>query len=52
MKLILARIVYNFDFDLIDTELDWMDQKVYLLWVKPELMVVAKERNTEINQVR
>jgi hypothetical protein len=47
MKLTDARIIYNFDLDLVDKESDWMDQKVYLLWVKPELMVVAKERNMQ-----
>jgi hypothetical protein len=50
MKLILARIMYNFDLNLVDEEFDWMDQKVYFLWVKPELTVVAKERNVQVNE--
>lgn len=48
MRLILARIVYNFDFELVDKKTDWMDQKVYLLWIKPELNVVAKEAKRQV----
>ncbi|KAF2101263.1 cytochrome P450 monooxygenase [Rhizodiscina lignyota] len=45
MKLILARIIFNFDLQLVDKELKWMEQqKVYVLWQKPELMVKVNER--------
>ncbi|KAH8880867.1 cytochrome P450 [Thozetella sp. PMI_491] len=39
MRLILARLVYNFDIQLVDERQDWLDQKVYLLWNKLPLQV-------------
>jgi hypothetical protein len=44
MKLILARIVYNFDLELVDKEAKWNEQDVFVLWRKGPLMVQAKER--------
>ncbi|KAF1988775.1 cytochrome P450 [Aulographum hederae CBS 113979] len=44
MKLILARIVYNFDIDLVNKEEDWEDQELYTLYKKPPLMVRVYER--------
>ena len=37
MRLILARIVYNFDMQLVDENEDWLDQNVYILWQKRPL---------------
>ncbi|KAI0887592.1 cytochrome P450 [Annulohypoxylon maeteangense] len=38
MRLILARIIYNFDMSICDDSLRWIgDQKTYLLWDKPSL---------------
>lgn len=39
MKLILARIIYNFDIQLADEENDWMKQDTYILWDKGPLPV-------------
>lgn len=39
MKLILARIIYNFDIQLVDEENDWMKQDTYILWDKGPLPV-------------
>lgn len=39
MRLILARILYSFDMELADKDLDWLDQKVGVLWVKKALPV-------------
>ena len=39
MRLILARVIYNFDMQLVDEDHDWMDQKVYILWIKHKLEV-------------
>lgn len=40
MRLILAKILFNFDIELVDKKQDWMaGQKVYTLWNKPSLMV-------------
>lgn len=39
MRLILARILYSFDLELVDKDQDWFDQKVYVLRDKPALKV-------------
>lgn len=39
MKLILARVVWNFDMELDATSKDWANQKMFILWDKPALMV-------------
>ncbi|KAF2134578.1 cytochrome P450 monooxygenase-like protein [Dothidotthia symphoricarpi CBS 119687] len=40
MRLILTKVLFNFDLELLDKETDWMKgQKVFSLWEKPELMV-------------
>ncbi|CRL23879.1 Cytochrome P450 [Penicillium camemberti] len=44
MRIILARIVFNFDMELDQPEKDWMDQRIFFLWDKPELMIKLKPR--------
>lgn len=39
MRLILARVVFNFDMRIADESRNWIDQKVYNLWKKGPLMV-------------
>lgn len=39
MRLILARVVFNFDMKIADESRSWIDQKVYNLWKKGPLMV-------------
>ena len=40
MRLILAKVLFNFDLELVDKTNDWMkNQKVFALWEKPSLMV-------------
>lgn len=40
MRLILARILFNFDMELVNPNANWIDnQKVYTLWSKSELNV-------------
>lgn len=39
VKLILARILYSFDMELVDPAEDWMDQKAFFIWTKPPLNV-------------
>ena len=43
MKLILARIIFNFDLELVDKKSNWFDQEVYNLWRKHPLMVRVKD---------
>jgi cytochrome P450 len=43
MRLILAKIVFAFDLELVEKERDWMgEQKVFTLWDKSALMVKIK----------
>lgn len=42
MKLILARIVFNFDIELMEKEDDWLDQESYILWKRKPLWVKAR----------
>lgn len=40
MRLIVAKLLFNFDLELVDKETDWLEgQKVFTLWEKPALMV-------------
>jgi hypothetical protein len=40
MRLILAKMLFNFDLELVDKESDWMsEQKCFTLWEKGALMV-------------
>jgi hypothetical protein len=39
MRLILAMVLYTFDLRLCDESKNWNDQKVFVLWEKPPLMV-------------
>jgi cytochrome P450 len=40
MRLIMAKVLFNFDLELVDKRGDWMEgQKVFTLWQKPSLMV-------------
>ena len=40
MRLILAKIIYNFDMTICNDSLRWIeDQKTYILWDKPSLNV-------------
>ena len=40
MRLILARIIYNFNMELGDKSEDWLDQNIYILWQKRPLSVI------------
>lgn len=45
-RLILAKMVFNFDIELVDPDdADWMDQKAYLVFEPKALMVKLKERS-------
>ncbi|KAF6829319.1 trichothecene c-15 hydroxylase [Colletotrichum musicola] len=46
MRLILARMIWNFDFELAPTSRQWaVDQKVFFFWEKPPLWVNIKKRS-------
>lgn len=42
MRLILAKIIFNFDFELLPESQQWTDQRVFTLWEKKPLMVKIK----------
>jgi hypothetical protein len=44
MNLILTRILFEFDLELVDDKFNWMDQRVFTLWRKPPLSIILKER--------
>ncbi|MCJ1282149.1 hypothetical protein MMC26_001472 [Xylographa opegraphella] len=44
-RIILAKMVWNFDFEMVDTnDWNWMDQKAYLVFEPKALMVRLKEK--------
>ena len=44
-RLILSKVVWNFDLELIDpNDWDWMDQKAYLVFEPKALMVKLTEK--------
>lgn len=42
IRIILATLIWHFDFELCPESERWLDQKVHFLWVKPELLIKAK----------
>lgn len=44
LRIILAKVLYNFDLSLVPESVGWDKQKVFLLWEKRKLMVRLKER--------
>ncbi|KAJ5824290.1 hypothetical protein N7447_006630 [Penicillium robsamsonii] len=44
MRIILARMIFNFDMELDQPEQNWMDQECFVLWDKPKLMIKLKPR--------
>jgi len=42
MRLILTKVLYNFDLELCAGSEGWLEQPVYTLWDKQPLMVKVK----------
>ncbi|PVI05829.1 cytochrome P450 [Periconia macrospinosa] len=42
MRIILATLIWHFDFELCPESEGWLNQKVHFLWVKPKLFLKAK----------
>ena len=38
MRLLLAKLIYNFDFELCEESYGWKEQNVYILWEKNPLL--------------
>ncbi|RYP50508.1 hypothetical protein DL768_004013 [Monosporascus sp. mg162] len=46
MRIILAKMIFSYDWEWVNTELDWFKQaKLYLVWDKPALLVKFHPRN-------
>jgi hypothetical protein len=39
MNLILTRLLFEFDLELDDEKIDWMNQQCFTLWVKNPMLV-------------
>lgn len=39
MRLILTRLLFDFDLELLEPDQDWFDQKAFTLWAKPPLHI-------------
>lgn len=45
MRTTLAKMVYKYDLELLDTHVDWLqDSTMHTLWKKPELTVKVVPR--------
>ncbi|KAJ5160583.1 uncharacterized protein N7482_007587 [Penicillium canariense] len=47
MRIILARMIFNFDMELAEPEKDWLDQDSFFLWDKSALNVKLTPRKKE-----
>lgn len=43
MRLIITKVLFNFDMELCPESETWADQKTFLLWEKHPLMVRLKD---------
>ncbi|KAF2745137.1 cytochrome P450 [Sporormia fimetaria CBS 119925] len=43
MRLIMTKVLYNFDMELCPESEDWINQRTYILWDKKPLMVTLKD---------
>lgn len=45
LRIVLAKLFWNFDLELVGNSEDWVEQqKVYLIWQKVPLMAKCHER--------
>ncbi|KAF7174254.1 hypothetical protein CNMCM6106_008462 [Aspergillus hiratsukae] len=47
MRVILAKVLWNFDLELCEESHDWAEQKSYVLWEKPGLLCRLRKRDFE-----
>lgn len=47
MRILIAKMVLLFDFELVDDDLDWdRDGQTFVLWQKPDLITRVNIRDT------
>lgn len=44
MRLILTKLLYNFDIELCEESKMWIDQKIFIMWDKSPLMCNIRPR--------
>jgi len=44
MKLTISRLMYNFDFEIVNKKKDWYEQQVWGLYDKKPLILYVKDR--------
>ncbi|KAJ5713882.1 uncharacterized protein N7483_011063 [Penicillium malachiteum] len=44
IRMILSKLLFNFDLQICKESEDWIDQKVYTIWDKPALMIELHDR--------
>jgi hypothetical protein len=44
LRILIAKLVFLFDFELVDKGKDWNDLTSLILWQKPPLMTVVTSR--------
>jgi len=44
LRILLAKLFFSFDFELVDEEIDWNDLTTLVLWKKPPLMTIVTPR--------
>ena len=47
IRLVLCKLLWNFNFTVMPESASWMDQKVYILWQKPPLMMKLSAAKTD-----
>lgn len=48
MRLILATLIFKFDFDICDESRNWAAQKSFALWIKSPLKIWAKPVSRQV----
>lgn len=46
-RMVIAHLIWNFDMKLREESKDWIDQKVFLIWDKGDLLVELEARETK-----
>jgi hypothetical protein len=47
IRLVLCKLLWNFNFAIMPESANWIDQKVYILWQRPPLMMKLTPAKTD-----
>lgn len=48
MRLVLARLLFNFDIEATPAVQGWLNQKVHILWMKQPLWIKLRPRDVQL----